>query len=244
MDGIGLFLSGLDGYTSRSQFETTPSSVREAYNGTDVTAIFDRLKELSTIDGYWNADWDPLAQDPLDCPMLDCGTPNADPTLFVTVSWTDAASTKNLYGCTWCNGETKNVYSISFNQVYGNTNMTCYGTMGLRFQTTWSRNANQLYLKHDRCDGCAPNYGDLYRRDVVVAFTGGNKVDVYKSYWGSCAFVGPYTFTGSNNVGATGFSGAGLNTVGPNKLVSDTSMFGTATAGTITVQWQLGNSWS
>jgi hypothetical protein len=62
MDGIGLFLSGLDGYTSRTQFQGSPSSVREVYNATDVTAIFDRLKELTEINGYWDADWDPLAR--------------------------------------------------------------------------------------------------------------------------------------------------------------------------------------
>jgi hypothetical protein len=46
--------------------------------------------------------------------MLACGTPNGDPTVFVTVSWTDPAPTKNWLGCTFTNGETKEVYSTSY----------------------------------------------------------------------------------------------------------------------------------
>jgi hypothetical protein len=42
--------------------------------------------------------------------MLACGTPNGDPTLFTTLSWIDADVTKDWLGCTFTNGETKEVY--------------------------------------------------------------------------------------------------------------------------------------
>jgi hypothetical protein len=70
-DGLGTFLSGINGYNSRSQFEAIPSSVREGFNQTDVDAVFNKLNELAGIEGAWNADWDPLAQDPVGCPEID-----------------------------------------------------------------------------------------------------------------------------------------------------------------------------
>jgi hypothetical protein len=70
-DGIGTFLSGINGYNARSQFEATPSSVRETFDNPTASAIIDKLKELSAIDGSWNADWDPLAQTPINCPPVD-----------------------------------------------------------------------------------------------------------------------------------------------------------------------------
>jgi hypothetical protein len=120
-DGLGTFLSGINGYNARSQFEATPSTVRETFDSPTASAIIDKLKELSAIDGLWVADWDPLVQDPLVCPptgKLDCGTPNADPTLDVTVTWTDADATKDYLGCTWTNGECKEVYATSYNLQY------------------------------------------------------------------------------------------------------------------------------
>jgi hypothetical protein len=51
-----------------------------------------------------------------------CGTPNADPTMFLTLSWTDEDETKSWGGCTWNNGETKEVYGnyeyIPFSEDY------------------------------------------------------------------------------------------------------------------------------
>jgi len=68
MDGIGLFLNGQDGYTARSDFEAAPSTLRESYEASDVSAVMAKLDELSTIDGTWDGDWDPLTQDPPVCP--------------------------------------------------------------------------------------------------------------------------------------------------------------------------------
>ncbi len=48
-----------------------------------------------------------------------CGTPNGDPTLLVTLTWTDDDLTKEWVGCTWCNGQTKTVYASNYN--YFNT---------------------------------------------------------------------------------------------------------------------------
>ena len=52
--------------------------------------------------------------------MATCGTPNANPTMFVTLSWIDADVTKNWLDCSWTNGETKEVYSTSIS--FGLTN--------------------------------------------------------------------------------------------------------------------------
>ena len=44
-----------------------------------------------------------------------CGTPNSDPTLFVTMSWLDMnIETKDFLNCDWCNGETKEVYATDY----------------------------------------------------------------------------------------------------------------------------------
>ncbi len=48
-----------------------------------------------------------------------CGTPNGDPTLLVTLTWTDSDETKEWVGCTWCNGQTKTVYASNYS--YFNT---------------------------------------------------------------------------------------------------------------------------
>jgi len=47
-------------------------------------------------------------------PPAACGVPNADPTMFVTMTWTDLDVTKDFLGCTWTNGETKEVYSTFY----------------------------------------------------------------------------------------------------------------------------------
>jgi hypothetical protein len=172
MDGIGLFLSGLDGYTSRSQFETTPSSVREAYNAANVTDVFARLNELASIDGFWNADWDPLAQDPIDCPLDTCGTCQIGqptgifggglqtecPTMLMTMAWSDSDVTKNFYGCTWCNGETKEVFpTLYFN---GKVYATYYGSPAVSY-----------YAQRWVIDPVAP-IGQLFGLGAVQSFSG------------------------------------------------------------------------
>ncbi len=43
-----------------------------------------------------------------------CGTPNGDPTLLVTLTWTDSDDTKQWLGCTWCNGQQKEVYATLY----------------------------------------------------------------------------------------------------------------------------------
>ena len=133
MDGVGLFLSGMDGYNARSQFEvgTNYASVRENYNQTDVTNVMSKLDELASINGYWDADWDPLVNDPLDCQMASCianplGLKGSDPTVFMTISWTDSDLTKTYVGCTWCNGETKEVFSSDYNGPLNTTTTTLY----------------------------------------------------------------------------------------------------------------------
>lgn len=53
--------------------------------------------------------------------FADCGTPNGDPTLFSTFSWTDADVNKTWLGCTWTNGETKEVFANTYNKYYAAT---------------------------------------------------------------------------------------------------------------------------
>ncbi len=48
-----------------------------------------------------------------------CGTPNGDPTLLVTLTWTDADETKDWLGCTWCNGQEKTVYADTYDLYTG-----------------------------------------------------------------------------------------------------------------------------
>ncbi len=50
-----------------------------------------------------------------------CGTPNDDPTLFATFSWTDTDISKSWLGCTWTNGETKEVFANTYNKYYNST---------------------------------------------------------------------------------------------------------------------------
>jgi hypothetical protein len=167
MDGIGLFLSGLDGYTARSQFETTPSSVRETFNTTTANAVLSRLNELAAIDGAWVADWDPLTNDPLDCPSLnECGSANGNPTMLLTMSWTDADVTKNYLNCDWTNGEQKVVYTNSVPN-YDKTQSTMGGCIGI-VRETWKRST----------------MGDQFALNGLIDFAGGFYWAVRNTYGG------------------------------------------------------------
>lgn len=66
-------------------------------------------------------------------PALPCGTPNADPTIMLTMSWTDPDVTKDFLGCTWNNGETKELYSTFYR-----LDISYFGSPGLDYQT-WRR---------------------------------------------------------------------------------------------------------
>jgi hypothetical protein len=48
-----------------------------------------------------------------------CGTPNGDPTIEMTLTWTDSDTTKSWLGCTWTNGECKTVYADTYEFAYG-----------------------------------------------------------------------------------------------------------------------------
>ena len=57
-----------------------------------------------------------------DCFSVEaCGTPNDFPTLFGTLSWTDSDITKTWLGCTWTNGEMKEIYAFSYGKYYNST---------------------------------------------------------------------------------------------------------------------------
>jgi hypothetical protein len=58
---------------------------------------------------------------------LACGTSNANPTMLITMSWTDADVTKSFLGCTWTNGEQKDVFSTSYSR---NTTLPYTGSEG------------------------------------------------------------------------------------------------------------------
>lgn len=57
-----------------------------------------------------------------ECFAVDsCGDPNDFPTLFGTLSWTDLDVSKSWLGCTWTNGEMKEIYAFSYGKYYNST---------------------------------------------------------------------------------------------------------------------------
>jgi hypothetical protein len=88
IDGIGSYLNGFGGFTSRSQFEGNANL--EASNNIVLSEIAGRIDELNGLTGTVNFDWDPLAgNDPSCIPDGSCGTPNADPTIEMKLEWSN-----------------------------------------------------------------------------------------------------------------------------------------------------------
>lgn len=78
--------------------------------------------------------------------FADCGTPNGDPTLLATFSWTDVDVNKNWLGCTWTNGETKEVFASTYNKYYAATLFP--NTVGIPYQglELWKKRNTALDL--------------------------------------------------------------------------------------------------
>ena len=85
-----------------------------------------------------------------EAPPEACGTPNANPTILVTLTWTDPDVTKNYLGCTWTNGETKEVYSTTYQlNFYSSTfgTFTDFYTIFKGGRETWDRSSGILLLR-------------------------------------------------------------------------------------------------
>jgi len=232
IDGLGDFLAGLDGYSSRSDFEATPSTLREATNISTMASIANKMTALSTISGNWDADWDPLAEEPYECPIGSCGTPNADPTVFVTVVWTDLDATKNYLGCSWCNGETKEVYATNYTLLTGS----------LTQEERWDRNVGSFGNRLDiqKLSNKFTSFpSSTYINVGIVALTATNGVaglNVRNRQYNNNG-----TSSNTLNVLSQNINKANL-ILGDYRIHED--MFGsvTSTAG-VTITWARGNDW-
>jgi len=159
---------------------------------------------------------------------LACGTPNSDPTMIVTMSWTDVDVTKSYLGCTWTNGETKELYTTFYQAVVGSLE-------------TWRRDAGpdpQLFHLHgnEYYPGTAPSLYEtiLGGASIGVVYHTNYRLQIFKDS----------TFTGSSgNVGVSASSPtAGALVTGAPIAPSHKSGSVTFTNG-ITVSWGEGNLW-
>ena len=84
-----------------------------------------------------------------EAPMA-CGTPNGDPTLLITLTWTDADATKTWLGCTWTNGEEKEVYSTSYIDNLAGTTSVAGNSTWSNWSHKWQKGTFKLakYLNH------------------------------------------------------------------------------------------------
>ena len=217
IDGVGDFLGG-----SRNDYSGAPNTLREATNKSTMASIANKMAYLSTISGSWTADWDPLAEEPYECPIGSCGTPNADPTVFVTVVWTDLDATKNYLGCSWCNGETKEVYATNYVKQSG------YMTSTNDNKESWIRTVagDKIFMK--MLSGGGAHSGAAYCYGL------GGGIQVRNNY---SLFYDHIT----SNLASDNLNEYNINAF--SALIQD-AMFGyTTTTSGVTITWARGNDW-
>jgi hypothetical protein len=218
LDGLGSYLGG-----TRSDWEAAPNTLRESTDSTILAEISDRMTELNGINGTVDFDWDPLAQDPPVCQMETCGVPNANPTIYITMSWTDVDVTKNYLGCSWCNGETKEIYVGTYTLYYNTTTTSTQETWGV------SNSANdRIFLK-------AQNGGGAYSKAIRVVHPD-EPMSLYASNIANVFYNHPVVNVGSDNINEYAFD--------PFSGRIDSAQFGfvTSSAG-ITITWIQGSGW-
>jgi len=118
LDGIGDFLSGFQGFTSRTDFQASPQL--EPYAVSAMNEVILRRNELGALTGVVDFDWDPLMSDNPDCntSLATCGTPNGDPVILVKIEAANAGGAGlfpiNFLGCNYTDGETKEQYTAGW----------------------------------------------------------------------------------------------------------------------------------
>jgi hypothetical protein len=244
-----------------------PGDVRETVSSGVLGDVASKLIELDTVTtGSVNFDWDPLMSGVVICPdesssssessassassdssdsssggvLATCGTPNADPTINMTVSWIDADVTKNWLGCTWTNGETKVVYASTYNDIYQPPNTTnTFFPYGRYWRKNWNKNG-QFFMGRNFSTFDAPyptTYIDHSGANMYISPVGspGNILD----YFTVNRFIGTYTVA---NLGilSTGDRGAlaNVNLNQPNFMPNSFT-----DSNNITYTWTEGNGW-
>jgi hypothetical protein len=150
-DGVSAFLDGFDGYSSRSDFSATPSSLRETFDQVTMNEIVIKRNELALQTGSVDFGWDPTMDSPPSCTsgFLACGTPNANPTMFVKLEWSGGPSTRQWLNCTWSNNQTREVYSTSYTAptMHQWQRNTMGGNLSFQNQTVFTSVPSVAYLQ-------------------------------------------------------------------------------------------------
>jgi hypothetical protein len=76
LDGVSGFLNGFNGYSSRTDFEATPSSVRETFDQATMNEVSTKRNALALQTGSVDFGWDPIMDSPPSCICPpDCAFP-------------------------------------------------------------------------------------------------------------------------------------------------------------------------
>ena len=159
--------------------------------------------------------------------MATCGTSNANPTMFVTLTWSGGGSTKDYLGCTWTSGETKEVYSTTYTQD-ASPNI---------LKEEWE--AKEVFDRIQLVGKDNTNYTSYASCMIFVHYNGlGSPNNFYRK---------EYTYFNSNNLSAYQTSGYNFNLVEgypihANMKSGSLSGASTSTNG-LTISWAEGNGW-
>jgi hypothetical protein len=161
--------------------------------------------------------------------MLACGTPNADPTQFITLSWIDADPTKSWLGCTWTNGETKEVYSTTYGEL----------AAGSSYTNNWRRKpgANESFALTRKFVGTAGFNGEGKAQIFIRPVGLGGLADYFINYF---SITSTFNYTYLGGLISIGDVGQGTN----DYLIKNNQKNNTFTdVNDVTYTWTQGNGW-
>jgi hypothetical protein len=224
-DGVSGFLNGFDGYSSRTDFEATPSSVRETFDQATMNEVSTKRNALALQSGTVDFGWDPTMDSPPSCTtgFAKCGTPNGNPTVLIKAEWTDLDVTKNFFGCTFTDGQTYEMYSTGYTDTSSTHSWRRLASANeLELMAKYSGSFTGFaYARIDLNTATSQYIGSAYNYSGATAIT-------YGSMWSSMAGLDPTNMPYKP-------SPAEINSIGH---------FGSATGiGGVTITWSQGSGW-
>ena len=162
--------------------------------------------------------------------LAGCGTSNTDPTIFMTLSWVDSDVTKDWLGCTWTNGETKEVYATG----YGASVNSISG-----YKEYWNR---QVATNGDKL---------IIDRSITASYTTAiwimqlrlNIVGANNELVSSLGYDGISTYSSTGLGGVIGFNAGDKPTTGSYKILNKQKNNSYTDANGVTYAWTEGNGW-
>jgi len=111
-EGYSESSSTSDGISSSSDSESSSSELSESSSSDQYSESSSSSEDYSESSSSSEDPESESSSSSGGCPTglkCNCPGPSGAPTIDVTMSWTDSDETKTMFGCEWCNGETKEV---------------------------------------------------------------------------------------------------------------------------------------